>query len=74
MENNACLFKICHTKRAIFFENYSHDTLCVYQKPIKPKRKFNLIAIVAPNSFVIWDLTIQGQIDITVLMFNLEKR
>lgn len=73
MDKEDRLFTISHKKGAIVFENHSDDTLCIYAKPVKPKRKIHLIQIVHPQSFCLWDLAQRGEINISSLMFSLEK-
>jgi len=51
--------------------NYTENTLCVYLKPIKPKRKLVKIFLIPRESFKIFDH--QFEIDLTTMLFSLEK-
>lgn len=70
------MFKVNKEHGIVTFENGSEFKLCVYLKPIKPKRKLQLIIVVNPMSFTIFDTHskyMREDIDLTTLYFSLEE-
>lgn len=63
-------FKIKEKNGITIFENHSDYILYISVKPIKPKRKYETIAVVQPGSFIINDVL---KLDLTSLSFTLEK-
>lgn len=69
--SNTIFYSIEQYNGFIKFVNDSDHKLFIYQKPIKPKRTFQFIAIVQPNTFLIWEH--RGfTLNITNLTFSFE--
>lgn len=70
-EKEGLVFKVIQKNGLTIIENHSNLNIIISLKPVPPKRKYNDIILIRPNSFKLFDK--HYKIDLTTISFSMEN-